>query len=583
MERRLAAIVAADLVGYTRLMATDEAGTLARLKALRTSLLEPLVAEHHGRVIKVMGDGLLVEFASIVDAGTCAMAWQKAVAEHESEQDAESRLCFRISVNLGDVIVEGEDLYGDGVNIAARLESLAEPGGICLSDDVYRQLRGKIEARFEDMGDRELKNVPQPVRVYRIAGDGASALTSSRPILPLRVPGKPSIAVLPFVNMSGDPEQEYFADGVTEDIITALSHVQWLFVIARNSTFVFKGKAVDIKGVSRELGVRYVLEGSIRRSGDRVRVTGQLIDGINGNHVWAQRYDRVLSDVFEVQDELTATIVGAIEPELNRAERERAKSKRPENVDAWDIYQRGMSHLYRYTKDDLSEARRLFAQSMASSPEFSLPYSGLAEAYYYEVVYGFADRPDESRRIALDPAQRAVELDLGDAGAHCTLGRIHYLRREYAPAVRELQTAIELNPSLALAHYGLGAALVFSGHPLDARPHLEQAIRLSPRDPNMGSFLVRLADASYFTGDYEGAVDWAEKALGQPNFQWSRYAMLLAALGQLGRTDQAKHYIDQVLSKRADFSVEFVQASHLFGDPGKFDHFLDGLKRAGLM
>ncbi len=489
---------------------------------------------------------------------------------------------FRIGVNLGDVVVEGENLLGDGVNIAALLETLAEPGGICLSGTVFDQVDGKLDLTFDDLGEQEVKNIAKPVRVYGVGIDKTGSTADARASKPLPLPDKPSIAVLPFVNMSGDPEQEYFSDGITEDIITALSRVRWFFVIARNSSFAYKGRAVDVKQVAGELGVRYVLEGSVRKGGVRLRITAQLIDGATGNHVWARRYDRELADIFELQDEITETIVGAIEPELGKAEPKRAKSKKPGNLDARDVYQRGMSHLYRYTKADLAEARTLFGQAAELDAELGAACSGLAEAYYFEVVYGFAESVSDNREKALEPARRAVAIDVEDAGAHCTLGRVHYLRREHDAAIPELEAALELNPSLALAHYGLGAAMVFSGRARESFRHLETAIRLSPHDPNMGSCLVRSADAKYLMADYESAVEWALKALRQPNFQWSRYAVLLAALGQLGRDDEAQRYLAELLRQRPDFSVSFVRETHLFSDPGDFDHYLDGLRKAGV-
>jgi len=402
------------------------------------------------------------------------------------------------------------------------------------------------------------------------------------PQTPLALPDRPSIAVLSFTNLSGDSEQNYFIDGIAEEIIIALSRVRWFFVIARHSSFAYRDKGMDAKQIARDLGVRYVLVGSVRRAGDRVRVSTQLIDGSSGNNIWARSYDRAVSDIFAVQDDITQTIVGAIEPELSRAERERARVKARENLDAWSIYQRGMFHLYRCTREDLTEARELFRQAIAIDPELGPAYSAEAEACYYEVVYGFAASKQENREQAIEPARRAVTLDAEDAGAHCTLGRIRYLRREYRPAISELTTALELNPSLALAHYGLGAALVFSGRAVEAVPHLESAIRLSPRDPNMGSFLVRIADARYFVADYEGAVTFALKALGQPNFQWSRYAVLIAALGQLERHDEARRYLEEVTRERPDFSLAFVQNTHLFGEQDIMARFCEGLRKAAV-
>jgi adenylate cyclase len=408
LERRLAAILAADVVGYTRLMGADEAGTLRRLTELRQEILELLINEHHGRVVKLMGDGLLVEFASVVDALACAVAWQNRVSEQEVATEEDKRLQFRIGINLGDVIVEGEDIHGDGVNVASRLEGLAEPGGIYLSDDAYRQVRGKVEAEFEDLGELALKNVAEPVRVYRVAtavSGTASAKPASRP---LSLPEKPSIAVLPFTNMSGDPEQEFFADGISEDLITALSKIRWFFVIARNSTFTYKGQAVEVTQVARELGVRYVIEGSVRKAGNRVRITAQVVEAASGNHLWAERYDRDLKDIFALQDEMAQTIVGAVEPELSAAEREHAARKPPESLDAWETYQRGLWHLWSFTRDDNAETQRVLRRAQELDPSFATAYAFESYSHYLDAMLGFSEAPDESLAAALTAAKRAL-------------------------------------------------------------------------------------------------------------------------------------------------------------------------------
>ena len=578
VQRRLTAILAADIAGYSRLMGADEEGTLAQLKAHRHAQLDPKIEEHQGRIVKTTGDGMLAEFASVVDALRCAIEIQRGMLERNADVPQERRIEFRVGINVGDIIIDGGDIYGDGVNVAARLEGLAEPGGICVSGRVQEDARGKLDIAFEDAGEQQLKNIAWPVRVYRVRLSGEAA--QSRPALAL--PDKPSIAVLPFTNMSGDPEQDYFADGMTEDIITGLARARWLFVIARNSSFAYKGRSTDVKQVAHELGVRYVLEGSVRKVGERVRISAQLAEGTSGRQLWAKRYDRELSDIFAMQDEITETIIGAVEPELGKVERRRSAGKRPDNLDAWDLYQRGMSHLYEYTKDDLQRARQYFAQAIARDPQLGPAHSGLAETYYYEGVYGFADSISDNREKALAPALRAVVLDAEDAGAHCTLGRAYYMRRAYDAAFRELKTALELNPSLALAHYGLGATLVFSGRAEEGIPHLTAAIRLSPHDPNMGSFLVRLADAAYFLKRYEEAAEWARRALQQPNFQWSRYTVLIAALAQLGRLDEARNCIQELQVKRPNTSIAFVRETHLFGDTASFAHYLDGLRMAGL-
>lgn len=417
-----------------------------------------------------------------------------------------------------------------------------------------------------------------PVEIKRTEVEASGPADETK----LALPQKPSIAVLPFSNMSGDVADDSFANGVTEEIITALSRVRWFFVIARGSTFAYRSRDIDPGNVARELGVRYILMGSVRRAGDRIRVTAKLIDGANGSNVWARSYDRALSDIFSVQDDITQTIVGGIEPEMGRAERERARVKHRDSIDAWSIYQRGMVLLYRYTQSDLAEARKQFAAAIAIDPDLGPAYSATAEAYYYEVVYGFAESPTDNRERAIEFAQKAVTLDRDDAGAHCTLGRTRYLRREYAAAISELELALDLNPSLALAHYGLGAAFVFSGKPHEAFPHLESAIRLSPQDPNMGSYLVRMAEAKYLVGEDEIAARFALRALAQPSFQWSRYAVLVAALGQLGREDEAQRYLAEVTRMRPDFSVAFVRNMHPFSRDMGADRYYEGLRKAGV-
>jgi len=456
-------------------------------------------------------------------------------------------------------------------------------GGRIVSEST---LASRINAARQAIGDSgDAQRLIKTVQRKGVRFVGETQQTEDAPrataAAPLAVPNRPSIAVLPFANLSGDAEQDYFADGVTEEIIIALSRVRWFFVIARNSTFAYKNRAVDAKQVARDLGVRYVLLGSVRRAGDCVRVGAQLTEGATGNNIWARSYDRALSDIFAVQDEITHTIVGAIEPELSRVERDRA-TVQTRDFDAWSIFQRGMSRLYRYTREDLAEARKLLRQAIAVDPSLGPAYSGIAEAYYYETVYGFAESAQANRDKAIEPARQAVALDREDAAAHCTLGRILYLRREYAAAISELRTALEINPSLALAHYGLGAAYVFSGRPAEAFDHLNAAIRFSPYDPNMGSFLVRIAEAKYLTGDDEGAVSFALKAINQPHFQWSRYSILIAALGQLGHIDEAQRYLQEITRVRPDFSIAFVHAMHPFSADMGIDRYFEGLRKAGV-
>ena len=393
VERRLAAILAADVVGSCRLIGIDEEGTLAQLKALRKTLFDPKIAEHHGRIVKNTGDGALVEFASVVDAVRCADEIQRSVAEQNTDVPQDKRIEFRIGIHVGDIIIADDDIFGDGVNIAVRLEGIAEPGGICISDDAHRQVRGKVESTLEDMGSQSLKNIAEPMRAWRVRIGPSSSPATKPPTetaQPLALPDKPSIAVLPFENMSGDPEQEYFADGMVEDIITGLSRFKSLFVIARTSSFTYKGKAVDIKQVGRELGVRYVLEGSVRKAGNRVRITGQLIDAATGAHLWADRFDSLLEDIFDLQDRVTSSVIGAISPQLERAEIERAQRKPTESLQAYDYYLRALASFYRFTREANIEALKLTKIASGIDPEFAAAYALGARCYAQRKAFGWS-------------------------------------------------------------------------------------------------------------------------------------------------------------------------------------------------
>ena len=579
VQRRLAAILAADVVGYSRLMGADEAGTRARFNAHLRELIQPTIAGHDGRIVKTTGDGLLVEFASVVDAVQCAVTIQKGMADRNAAETEDRRLDFRVGVNLGDVIIEGDDIHGDGVNVAARLESLCEPGTVYVSGTVYDHVEGKLAAVFDDLGEQTVKNIARSVRVYRArdkTGQEATRGTvASAPLLP----DKPSIAVLPFENMSGDPEQEYFSNGITEDLITALSRVRWLFVIARNSTFTYKGRAVDMKQVAEELGVRYVLEGSVRKSGNRVRITAQLIDGLTGNHVWAERYDRELEDVFALQDELSLTLCGAIEPELAKSEQQRSKSKAPESLDAWDCYHRGMWLWQRNRKDEVAEARRLFERAMELDPNFGPAFAGYAITYFREMLIGFSER---DREKALRAGRRAVELDDEDASAHTALGLVHYIDREHHAAIAECDHAIQLNPSFAMARALLGSALSDSGKAEEAIPHLEQTIQLSPRDPLIGHVHARMARAFLFLRKHEKAVEWARTGLRHPNINWPIHSYLVSALGHLGNQDEARRALDDLRRFRLSITIGFVGEHLPITDMDYRDHLLDGLRKAGM-
>ncbi len=583
MERRLAAILAADVVGYTRLMGDDEAGTLAALKAHRQEFIEPKIADHNGRLVKLMGDGALVEFSSVIDALACAAELQSGMAERNKQATDRPQITFRIGINLGDVIVEGDDLYGDGVNLAARLEGLAEPGGICISAKVYDEVKNKLALAYEDLGEREVKNVTEPVRVYLIVPERAEGVGAPAPDKELSLPEKPSIAVLPFDNMSGDPDQDFLADGITEDLITALSKIRWFFVIARNSTFTYKGQAVEVKQVAKDLGVRYVLEGSVRKAGNRVRITAQLIDATTGRHVWAERYDRQLEDIFDLQDEMTQTIVGAVEPELSAAERERVSTKQPDNLDAWQSYQRGLWHMWRYAHDDHPLSLEFLTRATELDPRFAPAYAYASYVHYQNVIMGWTDDIQRSLEDGMAAAKKALELDDKDPVAYFAIGRIYMMRGQHDDSIAALETAIDLNPSFAQAYHGLGMALTLAGRLEEAKAALEQSERLSPRDPILWASTVVHALACILSKDDEEALHWARKTIQNPRSSgyWPQ-AVLAAALARLGRMDEARAAVAAALEAKPDLTLTYLAETLPTKEPGGLAPYLDGLRDAGL-
>ena len=575
VERRLAAILAADVVGYSRLMGADEEGTLNRLRSIRAGLTDPKISEHRGRIVKTTGDGLLVEFGSVIDALRCATEWQRDMADqHAGPPD--NRIEFRIGINVGDIVVEHGDIFGDGVNVAARLETLAEPGGICVSARVQEDAAGRLDLSFDDMGEQALKNIARPVRVYRVRAASATPVETKAKAKPaersLALPDKPSIAVLAFQNMSGDPEQEFFADGIAEDIITALSRYSSLFVIARNSSFSFKGRAIDVKQVGRELGVRYVLEGSLRKSGNRVRVTAQLVEAESGNQAWAERYDRDLADIFAVQDEITLATTTAIAPAIADAEQQRAMRKPPASLDAWGAYQRGMWHLGKATPDDNALAENFFQRAVDLDPMFVGGYIGLA------AVLSRAKGTQEKEEAL---ARRAVALDSGDAEGHSRLALALVARGDHQGARAEAEQALAICPNLATAHGALGVVLAYSGRPREGLAALETCIRLDPRAPSLVNRLNQVALAHYFCRDYEASVEAAERAIRSfPDFP-SSYRWLAAALGELGRTGEAKQALEKAMSvSPAAFDFQVHERPPWFR-PEEHAHMLDGLRKAG--
>ncbi len=522
-QRRLAAIVAADVVGYSRLMGADEEGTLATLQTLRRDLLDPAISRHNGRIVKTTGDGLLLEFASVLDAVRCSIAMQAAMADAMAERPDDERMLFRIGVNLGDIIIDGDDIHGDGVNVAARLEALAEPGGLAISGTVHEQVQDKLDTAFIDAGPVEMKNIARPVQVWHWTSRTIPETGPAGTTQPL--PAKPSIAVLPFANMSGDPEQEYFSDGITEDIITALSKFRWFFVIARNSAFVYKGRAVDVSQVGAELGVRYVLEGSVRKAGDRIRVTAQLIEAENASHVWAERYDRKLEDIFELQDEITATIAAAVEPELAGSERRRALRKPTEDLDAWDLFQRGVARMWLHDRAGVETGRALFAEAVARDSEFGQARGYLAFAAFMLLVYEWAEDRDTLLREGLDQANRALSLDEKDYFALHALGRLHTLAGNHAAAVRALEASIAGNPNFVLGYAALAEAHVYGGDPRSALEYAETAMRLSPADPMMQVMLHYVGSAHIRLDDYDAAITALERACDMRSAQYVPYTV----------------------------------------------------------
>jgi TolB-like protein/class 3 adenylate cyclase/tetratricopeptide (TPR) repeat protein len=582
VERRLAAILAADVVGFSALMERDEEGTYARVGRLRREVIEPRLSDHQGRLIKTTGDGFLAEFASPIAALRCALAIQN------SSSNAPDELRLRIGLNLGDVIIEeGGDVYGEGVNVAARLEALAESGGILISGKIHGEVEGKVEATFEDRGEQQVKNITRPIRIYAVRSAGASTsaatiLSQLDPVKPLPLPDKPSIAVLPFENMSGDPEQEYFADGMVEDIITALSRFKALFVIARNSSFTYKGHAVDVKKVGRELGVRYVLEGSVRKAANRVRITGQLIDATTGAHLWADRFDGTLEDVFDLQDQVTVSVVSAIAPKLEQVEIERAKRKPTESLDAYDYFLRGTASLHQGTKEAVSEALRLFYQAIELDPEFSSAYGMAAWCYLVRKTNGWmrdlVQEVAETRRLA----RRATELGRDDAVALCWGGyALAYVASDVDAGLAFIDQALALNPNLSAAWNFSGWVRIFIGEHQSAIDRFERALRLSPRDPTVFHMRLGIAYANLFAGHYDTASSAARDALRDQT--WVGGLRILAASKALaGHLDEAREAVDLLLQSDPAVRISNLKDRISPLRPEDFAKYADGLRKAGL-
>ena len=571
--RRLAAILAADVAGYSRLIGADEGGTLARLRALRRELLDPKIAECRGRLVRTTGDGLLIEFGSVVDALRCAVEVQREMTGRNTGVPPDSRIEFRIGINVGDIVVEDGDIFGDGVNVAARLEALAEPGGICVAARVQEDAAGKLDLAFEDIGEQQLKNIARPVRAYRVIASAGSASVRADPILAL--PDKPSIAVLPFANMSGDPEQEYFADGMVEEIITALSRVRWFFVIARNSTFTYKGQAIDVKRVGRELGVRYVLEGSVRKAGGRVRITAQLIEAETGAHLWADRFDGSLDDVFELQDQVAKSVAGVIEPALQAAETARSANRPTVDLTAYDLYLRADAMILP-SATQIPEALRLLEQAIEHDPNYG-PALGLAARCCLRLVAdGRSGNPEADSRKGIDFARRALRVASDDPGALTDAAAVlAYFGEDIGAMIMLIDRALALNPSFARGWYSSGVLRRWAGQPEVAIEHVKAALRLSPR-ARVGTSLATLGSAYFVSRRFDEAVPSLLLAIQEdPNFP-DPYRYLAACYAHMGRLDEAR----ATLQRLKGITSVVMPRSTMLQHPEHRELFLSGLRLA---
>jgi len=588
VERRLAAILAADVAGYSRLMGVDEAGTLARLNGLRRELIDPQVAEHKGRVVKTTGDGILIEFPSVVEAVACAVAVQQGMAERNAAVAQDQRIEFRVGINSGDVIVEDGDIHGDGVNIAARLEAMAEPGGICVSALVHDQVRGRLDCGFDDLGEQQLKNIARPVRVYRVGpgtgpratrppagADAAGSAAVQSPPLPL--PDKPSIAVLPFQNMSGDPEQEYFADGMVEEIITALSRIRWLFVIARNSSFTYRGQAVDVKQVGRELGVRYVLEGSVRKGGGRVRITAQLIDAETGTHLWADRFDGSLEDVFDLQDQVAISVAGIIEPALQAAETARSANRPTNDLTAYDLYLRAYAMVFSSTRQ-VTDAQQLLEHAIARDGRYgpALALAGLC--CYRLLIDGRSDDRAVDRSKGAEFARRALQVAGEDPGVLANAAQaLAYLGEDIGAMLALVDRALALNPSFAGGWQVSGVLRNWAGQPEIAIEHIETSLRLSPR-ARIGRSFLQLGHAHLVSRRFDDALAKLLLAVQEDPSHPGAYRYLVSCYSHMGRLDEAREMIARL---RVLTRVVIPDASyHHLRNPEHRELVLSGLRLA---
>ncbi len=615
MERKLAAILAADVVGYSRLMEQDDAETLAALKAHREDLIDPEIAEHHGRLVKLMGDGALVEFASVVDAVACAVAIQDGMAARSEDLPEDRRITFRIGVHLGDVMVEDDDLYGDGVNVAARLEGRAAPGGICISQQALDQVETKLELAYEDLGEQRLKNIARPVRAFRVLTEPGAEAPARKPILARhrsagiavmaiivaavgaiswwqpwtretdrvlmeRPSDLPAIAVLPFDNMSGDPEQEYISDGITEDLITDLSRISGLFVIARHSVFTYKGRAVKVQQVASELGAQYVLEGSVRRAGDRVRINAQLVDALSGRHLWADRYDREITDVFALQDEVVQKIVAALAVELTAGEEDRLSQAAKANPEAYDMLLRGLERVRRYTRETNVEAREFFEKAIALDPSYARAHANLAYTYAMDVQYRWTDAPDQAVARALQIAGDALALDASVRQIHFTLGNIYLFDKRHEQSIAASRRALDLDPNYADAYGQLAITLYYAGRSEEAMEAIRKAMRLNPRHPFI--YLWIKGQVLNLMGRHDAAIAEFERVVERNPANPAGHLALAAAYAQVGRIEDAEWQAQEILTLFPDFTLARMRQREPYKNPAHLDRYIENLRKAGL-
>jgi adenylate cyclase len=583
VERKLAAILAADVAGYARLVGSDEVGTL-RLFTAHREILDGLIAEHGGRIANTAGDSVLAEFPSAVDAVQCALQAQGRLAEANQSLPADRRLEFRIGLHVGDVVVQPGDLFGDGVNIAARLQTLAEPGGVCISGTVHEHVRKLPTLRFTDLGPQVVKNIAEPVRAYLLSPEKASQTVAGREPdrpNPLPLPDKPSIAVLPFTNLSGDPEQEYFADGLVEDIITALSRVRSFFVIARNSSFTYKGRAVDVRQVSRELGVRYVLEGSIRKAGSRVRIVGQLVDGTTGHHVWADRFDGDVSDIFELQDQVTESVVGAVEPSIRLEEIRQARTKPTSSITAYDLYLRALPGFYSMTHEGFADVRRLTNEALTIDPGFTLAKA--LGAYIRSISVSQCWHEPDDIRVAVRMAREVLaEAREDPTSLRFAAQVLAYSAKEYETALSVIERSLFLNPNSAQGYTGGGWVNAYAARPPIAIDHFHRAMRLSPIDPEKGIALSGIGMSYLMLERFDEALKWGENALREmPNYG-SSHRVVIGALVGLQRLDEARAAANRLMEAFPTYNLSLQREINPWRDQAFAERYLDALRAAGV-